>query len=66
VHIVPTYLLAYLLTECACLQEPATPKNNDFQVDMKLEAVDRKNPQLLDPATLGAVNRDQIHVMFEG
>ena len=33
---------------------------------MKLEAVDRKNPQLLCPATVGAVNGDQIHVMFDG
>jgi len=47
-------------------QEPATPKTNEFEVGMKLEAVDRKNPQLLCPATVGAVNGDQIHVMFDG
>jgi len=59
-------VLAYLLTEwCVCLQEIATSKNNYFQVDTKLEAVDRKNLQLLHPSTVGAVNRDQIHVMFE-
>ena len=33
---------------------------------MKLEAVDRKNAQLLCPATVGAINGDQIHVMFDG
>jgi len=33
---------------------------------MKLEAVDRKNPRLLCPATIGAVNGDQIHIMFDG
>jgi len=47
-------------------QEPPTPKTNEFEVGMKLEAVDRKNPQLLCPATVGAVNGDQIHVMFDG
>lgn len=47
-------------------QEPATPKTNEFEVGMKLEAVDRKNPQLLCPATVSAVNGDQIHVMFDG
>ena len=31
-----------------------------------MEAVDRKNPQLLCPATVGAVNGDQIHVTFDG
>lgn len=33
---------------------------------MKLEAVDRKNPHLICPATVGAVNKDQIHVTFDG
>ena len=33
---------------------------------MKLEAVDRKNPHLICPATVGAVNGDQIHVTFDG
>ena len=33
---------------------------------MKLEAVDRKNPHLICPATIGAVNKDQIHVTFDG
>lgn len=33
---------------------------------MKLEAVDRKNPQLICPATVGAINGDKIHVTFDG
>ena len=33
---------------------------------MKLEAVDRKNPHLLCPATVGGMNGDQIHVQFDG
>lgn len=48
------------------MQEPSTPRNNEFKVGMKLEAVDRKNPQLICPATVGAVNNDQIHVTFDG
>ncbi|XP_021376792.1 sex comb on midleg-like protein 2 isoform X3 [Mizuhopecten yessoensis] len=47
-------------------KEPPTPKCNEFKVGMKLEAVDRKNPQLICPATVGAVNGDQIHVTFDG
>ncbi|KAL5010045.1 hypothetical protein ScPMuIL_012350 [Solemya velum] len=47
-------------------KEPATPKSNEFKLGMKLEAVDRKNPQLICPATVGAVNADQIHVTFDG
>lgn len=45
---------------------PSTPKSNKFQVGMKLEAVDRKNPHLICCATVGAVNEDQIHVCFDG
>lgn len=33
---------------------------------MKLEAVDRKNPQLMCPATVGTVNGDQLHITFDG
>jgi len=45
---------------------PSTPKSNKFQIGMKLEAVDRKNPHLICCATVGAVNEDQIHVCFDG
>ncbi|XP_076467384.1 polycomb protein SCMH1-like [Babylonia areolata] len=47
-------------------KEPPTPRGNHFEVGMKLEAVDRKNSHLICPATVGAVNGDQIHVTFDG
>ncbi|KAL8611349.1 hypothetical protein ACOMHN_014404 [Nucella lapillus] len=47
-------------------KEPPTPRCNHFSIDMKLEAVDRKNSQLICPATVGAVTGDQIHVTFDG
>ncbi|KAK3096944.1 hypothetical protein FSP39_005008 [Pinctada imbricata] len=47
-------------------KEPPLPKSNEFKVGMKLEAVDRKNPQLICPATVGSINKDQIHVTFDG
>lgn len=34
-------------------KEPKSPKCNKFKVGMKLEAVDRKNPQLICIATVG-------------
>ncbi|XP_042875439.1 polycomb protein Scm-like isoform X2 [Penaeus japonicus] len=46
--------------------EPPTPAKNYFEVGMKLEAVDKKNPQLICAATVGAVNGDMIHVTFDG
>lgn len=33
--------------------EPPTPSKNNFEVGMKLEAVDKKNPQLICAATVG-------------
>lgn len=48
--------------ECM-FQEPPSPGKNEFKVGMKLEAVDRKNPMLICPATVGSINGDQIHVM---
>jgi polycomb protein SCMH1 len=47
-------------------KEPPGPKSNLFQVGQKLEAVDKKNPQLICCATVGAVKNDQIHVTFDG
>lgn len=47
-------------------KEPEGPKTNLFQVGQKLEAVDKKNPQLICCATVGAVKNDQIHVTFDG
>ncbi|WAR09360.1 SCML2-like protein [Mya arenaria] len=47
-------------------QEPLGPRRNEFKPSMKLEAVDRKNPMLICPATIGAINGDQVHVRFDG
>ncbi|KAJ8944719.1 hypothetical protein NQ318_007932 [Aromia moschata] len=47
-------------------KEPVGPRANLFQVGQKLEAVDKKNPQLICCATVGAVKNDQIHVTFDG
>lgn len=47
-------------------KEPPTPDGNLFVVGQKLEAVDKKNPQLICTATVGAVKQDQIHVTFDG
>ncbi|KAK2715801.1 polycomb protein SCMH1-like isoform X2 [Artemia franciscana] len=46
--------------------EPPDPKCNFFKVGMKLEAVDKKNPQLICPATIGELKKDLIHVVFDG
>ncbi|XP_054158235.1 polycomb protein SCMH1-like [Oppia nitens] len=45
---------------------PRAPKSNKFEVDMKLEAVDKKNPRLICPATVGEVDGDNIFVTFDG
>lgn len=47
-------------------KEPVGPKCNLFQIGQKLEAIDKKNPQLICCATVGAVKNDQIHVTFDG
>ncbi|KAL1131586.1 hypothetical protein AAG570_011200, partial [Ranatra chinensis] len=47
-------------------KEPPTPRTNAFEIGMKLEAVDKKNPQLICAATIGAVKADIIHVTFDG
>eukprot|EP00064_Thunnus_orientalis_P002996 superscaffoldBa00000235_g3004 len=44
----------------------ASPAKNYFQPGMKLEAVDRKNPYLICPATVGEVRGQEIFVMFDG
>ncbi|XP_059166365.1 polycomb protein SCMH1-like [Physella acuta] len=57
---------ATLAPESCFNKEPPTPPGNLFLVGQKLEAVDRKNPALICPATVGAVNEEQIHVTFDG
>ncbi|XP_054741094.1 polycomb protein Scm [Anastrepha obliqua] len=46
--------------------EPPGPAENLFKVGQKLEAVDKKNPQLICCATVDAIKDDQIHVTFDG
>lgn len=55
------------ITPDDCFQkEPKTPKTNLFKVGQKLEAVDKKNPQLICCASVDAVKDNQIHVTFDG
>ncbi|CAH0767705.1 unnamed protein product [Bemisia tabaci] len=66
VFLFKTVKTAKLAPEEAFKAEPPTPKRNLFEVGMKLEAVDKKNPQLICVATIGAVKDDMIHVTFDG
>ncbi|KFO55760.1 Sex comb on midleg-like 2, partial [Corvus brachyrhynchos] len=47
-------------------KEPPKPVPNCFKVGMKLEAIDRKNPYLICPATIGDVKGDEVFVTFDG
>ncbi|XP_048718133.1 sex comb on midleg-like protein 2 isoform X3 [Caretta caretta] len=47
-------------------KEPPKPAPNYFKVGMKLEAVDKKNPYLICPATIGDVRGDEVFVTFDG
>uniref|UniRef100_A0A8B9GZ12 Scm polycomb group protein like 2 n=1 Tax=Astyanax mexicanus TaxID=7994 RepID=A0A8B9GZ12_ASTMX len=47
-------------------KEPPRPLHNHFKSGMKLEAVDKKNPYLICPATVGEVRGDEIFIMFDG
>ncbi|XP_058148372.1 sex comb on midleg-like protein 2 isoform X2 [Dasypus novemcinctus] len=47
-------------------KEPPKPALNNFKVGMKLEAIDRKNPYLICPATIGNVKGDEVHITFDG
>uniref|UniRef100_A0A8C2CIU5 Scm polycomb group protein homolog 1 n=1 Tax=Cyprinus carpio TaxID=7962 RepID=A0A8C2CIU5_CYPCA len=47
-------------------QEPPAPEQNCFQVGMKLEAVDRKNPHFICPATVGALRGVEVLITFDG
>lgn len=57
---------ALIAPNSAFKREPPDPEENYFEVGMKLEAVDRKNPRLICPATVGAVKDNQIFVTFDG
>ncbi|MFT7799809.1 sex comb on midleg-like protein 2 isoform X6 [Arapaima gigas] len=67
----PMFLLRTLsgaeIAPCSAFKkEPEKPHYNAFKPGMKLEAVDRKNPYLICPATVGEVKGDEVFVMFDG
>ncbi|QQP56607.1 Polycomb protein SCMH1like [Caligus rogercresseyi] len=43
------------------IKEPVRPRRNYFQKGMKLEAVDRKNPALICPATVSEVDGKELN-----
>ncbi|XP_051892286.1 polycomb protein SCMH1-like isoform X2 [Pristis pectinata] len=47
-------------------KEPPSPSQNYYKVGMKLEAVDRKNPHFICPATIGDVRGSEVLVTFDG
>ncbi|XP_028937023.1 polycomb protein SCMH1 isoform X1 [Ornithorhynchus anatinus] len=47
-------------------KEPPSPSHNFFRTGMKLEAVDRKNPHFICPATIGEVRGAEVLVTFDG
>ncbi|XP_056271181.1 sex comb on midleg-like protein 2 isoform X2 [Pseudoliparis swirei] len=67
----PMFLLrtlngAEMAPAAAFKKEPPRPPQNLFRFGMKLEAVDKKNPYLICPATVGEVKGDEVFVMFDG
>ncbi|TNN53571.1 Sex comb on midleg-like protein 2 [Liparis tanakae] len=67
----PMFLLrtlngAEMAPAAAFKKEPPKPPQNLFRFGMKLEAVDKKNPYLICPATVGEVKGDEVFVMFDG
>lgn len=47
-------------------QEPPNPDENYFEIGMKLEALDKKNPQLICPGTVKDIKEDEIYIQFDG
>uniref|UniRef100_A0A8D0HGF2 Scm polycomb group protein like 2 n=1 Tax=Sphenodon punctatus TaxID=8508 RepID=A0A8D0HGF2_SPHPU len=67
----PMFLLRTLngaeMAPATCFKkEPPKPTPNCFKVGMKLEAIDRKNPYLICPATIGDVKGDEVFITFDG
>ncbi|KAA0706538.1 Sex comb on midleg-like protein 2 [Triplophysa tibetana] len=67
----PMFLLrtlngAEMAPATAFKKEPLRAPQNSFKPGMKLEAVDKKNPYLICPATIGEVKGDEVFVMFDG
>nr|CAH8869420.1 unnamed protein product [Trichobilharzia regenti] len=48
------------------ISQPPDPEDNYFQVNDKLEAVDRRNTQLICPASVGAVHGHHVLINFDG
>ncbi|XP_007892947.1 polycomb protein SCMH1 isoform X2 [Callorhinchus milii] len=47
-------------------KEPPSPTQNHYKTGVKLEAVDRKNPHFICPATIGEVRGTEVLVTFDG
>ncbi|XP_068175133.1 sex comb on midleg-like protein 2 isoform X3 [Antennarius striatus] len=67
----PMFLLrtlngAEMAPAIAFKKEPLRPSQNNLKPGMKLEAVDKKNPYLICPATIGEVKGDEVFIMFDG
>ncbi|XP_076839917.1 sex comb on midleg-like protein 2 isoform X2 [Brachyhypopomus gauderio] len=67
----PMFLLrtlngAEMAPASAFKKEPPRPPQNGFKPGMKLEAVDKKNPYLICPATVGEIKGDEVFIMFDG
>ncbi|XP_037625399.1 sex comb on midleg-like protein 2 isoform X1 [Sebastes umbrosus] len=67
----PMFLLrtlngAEMAPATAFKKEPPRPPQNNLKPGMKLEAVDKKNPYLICPATIGEVKGDEVFIMFDG
>uniref|UniRef100_H3CLK6 Scm polycomb group protein like 2 n=1 Tax=Tetraodon nigroviridis TaxID=99883 RepID=H3CLK6_TETNG len=67
----PMFLLrtlngAEMAPATAFKKEPVRPSQNNFKPGMKLEAVDKKNPYLICPATIGELRGDEVFIMFDG
>ncbi|VDP05270.1 unnamed protein product [Soboliphyme baturini] len=45
---------------------PKHPGTNKFEVGMKLEAIDPKEPRMICPSTIVQVKPDKVEVMFDG
>lgn len=55
-----------LAPETCFKPKPKSPARNMFQVGMKLEAIDRKNPLFICPATIVDVTCDLVRIIFDG
>ncbi|XP_059923205.1 sex comb on midleg-like protein 2 isoform X1 [Gadus macrocephalus] len=67
----PMFLLrtlngAEMAPATAFKKEPLRPPQNNLTAGMKLEAVDKKNPYLICPATVGQVKGQEVFVTFDG